>query len=636
MGGRDYLSSITSVDVQAAFLREKPRIDHIAKLRGVSTKRAPGLPQALPAKEMVNILNDPTAIKLYRDLCQLREHGATENNVNKTQRKVQNLSSWAQNSSTGVRKEEWLEDCYAKIIRTEGRISHDRSSAIDRVQALFRVLPERARLADMIKSDEPRTRAQRLLAVQDLFSLSTRNFEVMYRPDEEPVDGACPVCRCKLPQVKRNRAGHIYACRRKEFAARIVDWQSAGSASAPVQYCFLCFKWFDGGDAWKEHCRGHLNSTTPKWVYCHTLISPGFCPGNNGPASERLRQWTRNCTLMAHVEDHVEKVYSWPTTCPCGRRELPLASPERRIWPLGSRMEDVRQEQGSEDDEEPIDPAPTLSLEDAGQTRPRKDEKRAKTRSKFIEWSPSRKEQSPNPPTSRTRASNRRKMSQKLVSTGTTFIERSPAAEAGSSNLASSQYGGLATRESAISAPSSPKHYPELDWDSPSVTVVDNEEPPDGQALLERPPRIHNRSDSFLPGDSTDGEFWLDDVSWTENSITNPTSVSTPVTDIGPDTFKDILDPALFCLEGSISQPLTSEHSHDINTPRSDEEDELDLPSLESLLRCTPVPPSSKPDRELGHGEPTESTIQIQGWKETVGRESASQVTLRSLVLHPE
>jgi hypothetical protein len=64
------------------------------------------------------------------------------------------------------------------------------------------------------------------------------------------------------------------------------------------------------------------------------------------------------------------------------------------------------------------------------------------------------------------------------------------------------------------------------------VTVIDDEEPPDGQALLERPPRIHDRSDSFLPGDSTDDEFWLDDVSWTENSITNPTSVSTPVTDI--------------------------------------------------------------------------------------------------------
>jgi hypothetical protein len=192
------------------------------------------------------------------------------------------------------------------------------------------------------------------------------------------------------------------------------------------------------------------------------------------------------------------------------------------------------------------------------------------------------------------------------VSTGTTSIEWFPAAKAGSSNLASSQHGGLGTREPAISAPSSPKHYPELDWDSPSVTVIDDEEPLDGQALLERPPRIHDRSDNFLPGDSTDDEFWLDDVSWTESSITDPTSVSTPITGIGPDTFEDILDPALFCSEGSISQPLTSERSHDINTPRSDEEDELDLPSLKSLLRRTPVPPSSKPDHELGHGELTE------------------------------
>ena len=37
------------------------------------------------------------------------------------------------------------------------------------------------------------------------------------------------------------------------------------------------------------------------------------------------------------------------------------------------------------------------------------------------------------------------------------------------------------------------------------------------------------------------------------------------------------------------------------------------------MLRRTPVPPSSKPDRELGNGEPTESTIQIQRWKEIVG-----------------
>jgi hypothetical protein len=187
---------------------------------------------------------------------------------------------------------------------------------------------------------------------------------------------------------------------------------------------------------------------------------------------------------MAHVEQqHVEQVCSWPTTCPCGT-EVEDASTLRHhlsdaygLWKAEWRM--FGRKRALEDDEEPIDPALTLSLEDASQTRPCKDEKRARTRGKFIEWSPSRKEQSLNPPTSRTKASNRRKVSQKLVSTGTTFIEWYPAAKA-SPNLASSQYGDLGTREPAMSAPSSPKHYPELDWDSLSVTDVGGEEPPDG------------------------------------------------------------------------------------------------------------------------------------------------------------
>jgi hypothetical protein len=68
VGDRDYLLIIT-LDAQAAFLREKPRTDHINKLRSVSTKRALGLPQKLPAKEIANLLDDPTEKNLYRKLC---------------------------------------------------------------------------------------------------------------------------------------------------------------------------------------------------------------------------------------------------------------------------------------------------------------------------------------------------------------------------------------------------------------------------------------------------------------------------------------------------------------------------------------------------------------------------------------
>jgi hypothetical protein len=130
VGDRDYLS-IIPLDVQGAFLQEEPRTEHITKLRSVSARRAPGLPQALPAKEMASLINDPTATKLYRDLCQLREHGATENSVNKAQRKYKTYLHGLKTRAMARWKEEWFDGRYTKIIQTKGRISHDRSLAID-------------------------------------------------------------------------------------------------------------------------------------------------------------------------------------------------------------------------------------------------------------------------------------------------------------------------------------------------------------------------------------------------------------------------------------------------------------------------------------------------------------------------
>lgn len=57
----------------------------------------------------------------------------------------------------------------------------------------------------------------------------------MYRPGEKPVDGACPVRRCKLPELKRNRADHVHACPRNEFAVRAAGKQPTHSASALVR-----------------------------------------------------------------------------------------------------------------------------------------------------------------------------------------------------------------------------------------------------------------------------------------------------------------------------------------------------------------------------------------------------------------
>ena len=264
------------------------------------------------------------------------------------------------------------------------------------------------------------------------------------------------------------------------------------------------------------------------------------------------------------------------------------------------------------------DPEHTL---DARQASPRKARKRTNTEYKFIEWSPSRKGRSLNPLTSRAKASNRRNESPKVDLTEMTFIEWSPATKAGVSHQLSGQDGGPCTDGPAISAQLSPNHYPEPNWDSRSVTAVDESDgAPDDRALLDLPPESHNQCDGLLTGDFSDDALWLDDVSWTENSTSGPSSVSTPMTTSVLDAFEDVLDPALLCSEDSTSQPPASGFSQEILTSPSDgEDDDLDSPSLDSLLRITPAPLSSEPDKELGSEKLTVSTVQIQGWTEVVG-----------------
>jgi hypothetical protein len=104
-------------------------------------------------------------------------------------------------------------------------------------------------------------------------------------------------------------------------------------------------------------------------------------------------------------------------------------------------------------------------------------------------------------------------------------------------------------------AQSPPNHHPDPDWDSPSVTAVDDEEEaPDGQRLLEVLSQCDHRSDGVVREEYTDDALGLEDVSWPEDRSPNPTSVSARDTDASPEVFEDLLEPALFDAEALTSQ----------------------------------------------------------------------------------
>jgi hypothetical protein len=77
---------------------------------------------------------------------------------------------------------------------------------------------------------------------------------------------------------------------------------------------------------------------------------------------------------------------------------------------------------------------------------------------------------------------------------------------AGSSDPSSGQCEGFYPDEHGLVAQSSPNHYLNPDWDSPSVTAVDDEEEAvDSQRLLGLLPHSDSRSNGVLAGDCTSG-----------------------------------------------------------------------------------------------------------------------------------
>jgi hypothetical protein len=108
---------------------------------------------------------------------------------------------------------------------------------------------------------------------------------------------------------------------------------------------------------------------------------------------------------------------------------------------------------------------------------------------KFIEWSPPCKAQSRDPPSRQQRpdrrtASDSTEVSHEGTQTGTASTNWFPTATAGSSDPSSGQRGVFCPDEPGLAAQPSPNNYPDPDWDSPSVTAVDEEEEiPDSQRL---------------------------------------------------------------------------------------------------------------------------------------------------------
>ena len=191
------MANCSSVDGQAAFLGEAAEHDHIDYFQGLQKFRERGLPCILPANIQASLTQDPKILTLKRKVEQL-ELGETTDpcEVSRAEKEIQSYQNRLKKEALKQYKQDWVRQQRDQKIFTKGEelSEHDIKTYVFR--SLRLIMPERSRLAKAMASDKPLTEEEMRQAMKDLFALCTRDLTILYRPGEEPVDGACPVKHC--------------------------------------------------------------------------------------------------------------------------------------------------------------------------------------------------------------------------------------------------------------------------------------------------------------------------------------------------------------------------------------------------------------------------------------------------------
>ncbi|KAI9764073.1 MAG: hypothetical protein M1840_008877 [Geoglossum simile] len=194
--GQSYTANTSSCNGRQAFLDEAAQHDHIEYFQGFNKFREKGLPYALPAEKRAALENDLQIIELQDRVQQLEMEGASAEDIKGARNKVRSCHHKLERAALRVFQNQWVKDQRDWKIRTRGREQAEDLESTELVQILSRIIPKRGRLTKMMLSDKVILKQEREQAITDLYSVITRDYTVLYRPGEEPINGVCPVRSC--------------------------------------------------------------------------------------------------------------------------------------------------------------------------------------------------------------------------------------------------------------------------------------------------------------------------------------------------------------------------------------------------------------------------------------------------------
>jgi hypothetical protein len=181
----------------SAILNEEPQSQHIEYFQGYGQFCEPGLPLELPAHIKESILMQPEMVEIQNrienfescnDEVSLRAEklNLRESMVRKRRSELkQYQSQWVQ----------WRRD-HKILSRGKGKPVLLENDIFTRAQSL--IMPEVGRIATAMALTTELSFEEKLLFVQDLQTQCSRDFDVVYLPNEEPIEGLCPSKHCQV------------------------------------------------------------------------------------------------------------------------------------------------------------------------------------------------------------------------------------------------------------------------------------------------------------------------------------------------------------------------------------------------------------------------------------------------------
>lgn len=192
-----YQAHCSSIDTVSAVLDEEVQTKHIEYFQGYGQFCEPGLPLELPAHMKESILMLPKMVEMRADI-QISEERNDQEKLQAKKRKYREALVWQRRADLKKYQDSWIQAKRDQNIlnRGKGKTVHVVKDICTRAQYL--IMPELARIAMAMACTTELTFEEKLSFVGDLHTLCSRKEDVIYLPNEHPIEGLCPAQGCQL------------------------------------------------------------------------------------------------------------------------------------------------------------------------------------------------------------------------------------------------------------------------------------------------------------------------------------------------------------------------------------------------------------------------------------------------------